>query len=121
MGLLEELKYTDNLQGEELDNALFAIRDKYTSPEDRAIMEQYLNDRYDAIGKELDAIEKTVDFMNLKKDWKKASEKEREEINKQIVVLLDSMTEKDIEVLTDVIQEDFNQIRQQCLDLGTKS
>jgi len=57
---------TEVLQGEELDKALYAIRDKYTTEEDRAAMEEYMNDGYDFIGEELDALEEEIDALKEK-------------------------------------------------------
>lgn len=66
MTLLDELKRTELLQGEELDNALIAIRDEYTSEEDRKLMAEYMDSRFDEIRKELDALEEKVDILTAK-------------------------------------------------------
>lgn len=68
MDLWKELMQTEVLQGEELDKALYAIRDKYTTEEDRAAMEEYMNDGYDFIGEELDASKEEIDALKEKQD-----------------------------------------------------
>lgn len=62
------LMQTEVLQGEELDRALYAIRDKYTTEEDKAVMEEYMKDSYDFIGEELDSLEKEIDALKEKQD-----------------------------------------------------
>lgn len=42
MGLIDELKKTGSLQGEELDTALLSIKEKYNSPADRETIKHYL-------------------------------------------------------------------------------
>lgn len=42
MGLIDELKKTSTLQGEELDAALLSIKEKYISPEDKAFIKAFL-------------------------------------------------------------------------------
>lgn len=42
MGLIDELKKTGGLQGEELDAALLGIKEKYNSPADRETIKTYL-------------------------------------------------------------------------------
>lgn len=63
MELWKALIHTEVLQGEELDKALYAIRDKYTTEEDKAVMEEYMRDSYDFIGEELDALEGEIDAL----------------------------------------------------------
>jgi len=70
MDLWKALIQTEVLQGEELDKALYAIRDKYTTEEDKAVMEEYTKDSYDFIGKELNALEKEIDALKKKQDKK---------------------------------------------------
>ena len=54
MELLNELKMTEVLQGEELDAALFAIRDKYTTEEDKRIMTEYMDARLNEVERQMD-------------------------------------------------------------------
>lgn len=66
MVLLEELKKTESLQGEELDKALVAIRNKYTSPEERCAIAEYMDSRLDDIEAHLDALEEAADALTAK-------------------------------------------------------
>lgn len=66
------LMRTEVLQGEELDRALYTIRDKYTTEEDKAVMEEYTMDSYDFIGEELDALESEIDALKAKKQNKES-------------------------------------------------
>lgn len=72
MELWKALMQTEVLQGEELDRALYTIRDKYTTEEDKAVMEEYTMDSYDFIGEELDALESEIDALNAKKQNKES-------------------------------------------------
>ena len=67
MNLLEELKRTESLQGEELDNALLDIRNKYTSEEDRKVMKEYLEASYASIKKELAEVREEIQELSLRK------------------------------------------------------
>lgn len=64
MELWKALIQTEVLQGKELNRALYAIRDKYTTEEDKAVMEEYMEYRFDEIKTELDALEDKVDEMS---------------------------------------------------------
>ena len=66
MGLLDELKMTEVLQGEELDAALFAIRDRYTTEEDKRIMTEYMDARLDELERQMDELEEEVDRLTAK-------------------------------------------------------
>lgn len=66
MGLLDELKKTEILQGEELDNALIAIRNSYTSDDDRKLMKQYLAGELANIDEQLGSIKKEVQELTFK-------------------------------------------------------
>lgn len=68
MGLLDELKRTESLQGEELDNALYAIRDKYTTAEDKRIMTEYMDARFDEVERMMDELEEEVDRITAKEE-----------------------------------------------------
>lgn len=66
MGLLEELKRTELLHGEELDNALLDIRKKYTSEAERLTMKEYMRDRLSGIKKEMDEVTEEINELSLK-------------------------------------------------------
>ena len=66
MGLLDELKRTENLQGDELDNALIAIRDKYTTEEDKRIMTEYMDSRLDEVERLMNELEEEADRLTAK-------------------------------------------------------
>lgn len=66
MGVLDELKKTEGLQGEELDNALIAIRNKYTTEGDKRIINEYMNAELDEIERQMDAFEEEVDRLTAK-------------------------------------------------------
>lgn len=53
MGLIDELKKTSTLDGEELDAALLSIKEKYTSPADRETIKAYLMGECQEIKEEL--------------------------------------------------------------------
>lgn len=55
---------------------------------------------------------KVKHFFELKELWKKASEEERDKIDKEVTSLLDSMTDEENEALTQAISDDFQQIHQ---------
>lgn len=67
MSLLEELKKTESLQGEALDNALLDIRNTYTSDEDRKVMKEYLEASYASIRKELAEVREEIQELSLRK------------------------------------------------------
>lgn len=66
MTLLDDLIKTESLQGEDLDNALVAIRSKYTTEEDKKVMNEYMDARLDLIEQQLLAIDSDVDRMTAK-------------------------------------------------------
>lgn len=67
MSLLEELKRTESLQGEELDNALLDIRNTYTSEEERKVMKEYLEASYASIREELAEVREEIMELSLRK------------------------------------------------------
>ena len=55
--------------------------------------------------------------MELKEQWKKASETERVEIDKEISALLESMSENEIPELEQTISDDFKRMHEDAADI----
>ena len=58
-------------------------------------------------------MDKVKRFFELKELWKKSPENDRPTIDRQITDLLDSMDEKETELLTAGVQNDFENIKEQ--------
>lgn len=52
--LINDLKKSSTLQGEELDNFLYEVKAKYTTPEDRKVITDYFMGIADEIEKDID-------------------------------------------------------------------
>lgn len=55
--------------------------------------------------------------MELKELWKKASEAERMEIDKEISSLLDSMNEDEVPSLEEAVSDDFKRMHEEAADI----
>lgn len=62
-------------------------------------------------------MDKTKKFMELKEQWKKASETERAEIDKEISALLESMSENETLELEQTVSDDFKRIHEDVADI----
>lgn len=56
-------------------------------------------------------------FFELKELWKQSAEVDRPAIDQQISELMDSMTDQEVEQLTVVVQNDFDNIHQEVADI----
>lgn len=74
MGLIEELKKTESLQGEVLDQALSNIKEKYNSSSDKEVIKAYLVDECKQIESELVSVNKELDSMIIKNQLQKSYE-----------------------------------------------
>lgn len=74
MGLIDELKKTENLQGEELDAALLSIKEKYNSPADRETIKAYLMGECREIKEELLQVNANLKGMVIKEQLKDSYE-----------------------------------------------
>ena len=62
-------------------------------------------------------MDKVKRFFELKELWKKSPENDRPTIDRQITDLLDSMDEKETELLTAGVQNDFENIHKEIADI----
>ena len=62
-------------------------------------------------------MDKAKKFMELKEQWKKASETERAEIDKEISSLLESMSESETSELEKNVSEDFKRMHEDAADI----
>ena len=62
-------------------------------------------------------MDKAKKFMALKEQWKKASETERVEIDREISALLDSMSENETSELEQSVSDDFKRIHEDVADI----
>lgn len=62
-------------------------------------------------------MDKVKKFMQLKEQWKKASETERAEIDKEISVLLESMSENETSELEQTVSDDFKRMHEDAADI----
>lgn len=62
-------------------------------------------------------MDKVKRFFELKELWKKSPENDRPTIDRQITDLLDSMDEKETELLTAGVQNDFENIHKEITDI----
>lgn len=60
--LIDDLKKSRTLQGEELDNLLYQIRDKYTSEEDKKVITDFMMNEADLILAEMDRISNEINI-----------------------------------------------------------
>lgn len=60
--LIDDLKKSRTLQGEELDNFLYQIRDKYTSEEDKKVITDFMMNEADLILAEMDRISNEINI-----------------------------------------------------------
>lgn len=74
MGLIDELKKTNNLQGEELDAALLSIKEKYNSSSDRETIKAYLMGECREIKEELLQVNANLKDMVIKEQLKDSYE-----------------------------------------------
>lgn len=66
--LIDDLKKSSTLQGEELDNFLYEVNAKYTTPEDRKVITDYFMEQADEIEKEIDELNANLTIrVQLKK------------------------------------------------------
>lgn len=70
MGLIDELKKTSTLDGEELDAALLSIKEKYNSPTDRETIKAYLMGECQEIKEELLQVNAELKGMVIKEQLK---------------------------------------------------
>lgn len=70
MGLIDELKKTGALNGEELDAALLGIKERYDSPTDRDTIKAYLMGEYREIKEELLQVNAELKGMAIKEQLK---------------------------------------------------
>lgn len=62
-------------------------------------------------------MDKVKKFMELKEQWKKASETERVEIDKEISALLESMSDNEMPELEQTISDDFKRMHEDAADI----
>lgn len=74
MKLLEELKKTESLQGEDLDLALLTIKEKYNSPSDKEVIDNYLLNECKQIENEIKLVNEELDSMIIKNQLQKSYE-----------------------------------------------
>ena len=63
-------------------------------------------------------MDKVKHFFELKELWKKASEEERPQIDRDITTLLDGMTEDEQKALAEAVSDDLQNIRQGAEAVG---
>lgn len=66
--LIDDLKKSRTLQGEELDNFLYQIRDKYTSEEDKKVITDFMMNEADLILAEMDRISNEITIRQQLKE-----------------------------------------------------
>lgn len=62
-------------------------------------------------------MDKVNHFFELKELWKQSAEADRPAIDRQIAELMDSMTDQEIEQLTAGVQNDFDKIHQEVINI----
>ena len=62
-------------------------------------------------------MDKAKKFMELKEQWKKASETERVKIDKEISALLESMSGNETSELEQVVSDDFKRMHKDAADI----
>jgi hypothetical protein len=62
-------------------------------------------------------MDKAKKFMKLKEQWKKASETERAEIDKEISALLESMSGNETSELEQTVSDDFKRMHKDAADI----
>lgn len=60
--LIDDLKKSRTLQGDELDKFLYKIKDKYTSEEDKKIITDFMMNEADSILAEMDRISNEINI-----------------------------------------------------------
>lgn len=65
----------------------------------------------------MDSMDKVKRFFELKELWKKASEVERFDIDRELSGLMDSMNETERESLFEGVSDDFKRMRQEATDI----
>lgn len=62
-------------------------------------------------------MDKMKRFFELKELWKKSSEAERADIDRELTELMDSMNETELEALTTGVEHDFERIHREAGDI----
>jgi hypothetical protein len=65
----------------------------------------------------MDSMDKVKRFFELKELWKKASEVERSDIDRELSDLMDSMNETERESLFEGVSDDFKRMREEVTDI----
>lgn len=65
----------------------------------------------------MDSMDKVKRFFELKEIWKKTSEVERSDIDRELSDLMDSMNETERESLFEGVSDDFKRMREEVTDI----
>lgn len=62
-------------------------------------------------------MDKVKRYFELKEQWKRTPEVERSTIDAEMTALMNDMTEQDVEKLATAVQNDFNRIRNELVEI----